>query len=182
MKGKIKIGELTFKPMIDSAKIKSEVKRIASEISRDYATCDNPPIIISILNGAFMFTSDLCRDIEFCTEVAFVKYSSYQGTLSTGEVKSLVGLNRSLEGRDIIVVDDIVDSGTTVAHIDKIINKHNPKSVRYCTLFFKPESYKQSLKIDYVAMEIGNEFIVGYGLDYNEIGRNLREIYVVCDE
>ncbi len=182
MTDRVKIHDLVFKPMIKSDIITAAVDKVAAQISRDYASAEQPPIVISILNGAFIFTSDLCRGFDFCAEVSFVKYSSYDGVSTTGAVKSLIGLNRSIEGRDVIVVDDIVDSGNTIVHIDTIIKEMNPKSVRYCALFFKPSNYKQSLKIDYTAMNIGEEFIVGYGLDYNEQGRNLKDIYVVCNE
>ncbi len=182
MQDKIQVHDLTFEKMIDSHDIDQAVAKVATQINRDYSATNQPPIIISILNGSFMFTADLCKKLEFCPELSFIKLSSYAGTESSGDVKNLIGLNKSIEGRDIIIVEDIVDSGNTITHIDALIKGLRPASVRYCTLFLKPASYTKDIKIDYVAMEIGNEFIVGYGLDYNELGRNLQDIYVTRNE
>lgn len=178
MNAKIKLHDLVFEKMISAAEIDAAVSRVAEQINADYCSTEQPPIIFSVLNGAFMFTSDLCKKFEFCPEITFVKLSSYDGTESSGAVKSLIGLNKSVEGRDVIIVEDIVDSGNTIVYIDQYLKGLNPASVRYCSLFLKPNSYDKDVKIDYVAMEIGNEFIVGYGLDYNELGRNLQDIYV----
>ncbi len=182
MTDRVKIQELTFKPMISSSEIAAAVERVAANINRDYAHMEEPPIMICILNGSFIFMSDLCRKLDFCPEISFIKLSSYAGLESSGKVKSLVGLNTSIEGRDVIVVEDIVDSGNTIVHLEELLHELSPRSVKYCTLFLKPESYTKSITIDYVALEIGNEFIVGYGLDYNEQGRNLPDIYVVCGD
>ncbi len=182
MQQKIQIHDLYFEKMIPSERIDLAVGKVADQINRDYQSTEQPPIMMSILNGSFMFMSDLCKKLEFCPEISFVKLSSYVDTATSGVIKNLIGINKSLEGRDVIIVEDIVDSGNTIIHIDALLQSLNPRSVRYCTLFLKPECYKKDLKIDYVAMEIGSEFIVGYGLDYNELGRNLRDIYVTCDE
>ncbi|MFI3282533.1 MAG: hypoxanthine phosphoribosyltransferase [Rikenellaceae bacterium] len=182
MQKKIKLYDLHFEKMIGFEEIDAAVSRVAEQINRDYANSATPPILLSILNGSFMFASDLCKKLDFCPEIAFVKLSSYEGTGSTGKVKNLIGVNSSIEGRDVIIVEDIVDSGNTIVHIDKTIKEMGVTSVRYCSLFLKPESYTKDIKIDYVAMQIGNEFIVGYGLDYKELGRNLQDIYVICDE
>ncbi len=182
MKNKIKLHDLSFERMISAEEIDAAVSKVAAQINDDYSSATQPPIIFSVLNGAFMFTSDLCKKLGFCPEISFVKLSSYSGTESSGEVKSLIGVNKSVEGRDVIVVEDIVDSGNTIVYIDQYFKGLNPASVRYCSLFLKPESYTKDVKIDYVAMNIGNEFIVGYGLDYNELGRNLQDIYVTKDE
>ncbi len=168
--------------MISAEEIDVAVSRVATQINSDYSNTAQPPIIFSVLNGAFMFTSDLCKKFDFCPEITFVKLSSYCGTESSGDVKSLIGLNKSVEGRDVIIVEDIVDSGNTIVYIDQYLKGLKPASVKYCSLFLKPDSYSKDVKIDYVAMEIGNEFIVGYGLDYNELGRNLQDIYVTHDE
>ncbi len=182
MQDKIQLHDLVFEKMIGAQTIDEAVTRVAAEINRDYADVEQSPIIFSVLNGAFMFTSDLCKKLDFCPEISFVKLSSYEGTETSGAVKSLIGLNKPVEGRDVIIVEDIVDSGNTIVHIDAMLKELSPKSVRYCSLFLKPDSYKKSVHIDYVAMEIGNEFIVGYGLDYNELGRNLQDIYVTHNE
>ncbi len=182
MQDKIQLYDLLFEKMISAEDIDAAVGRVAAQINRDYADAKQPPIIFSVLNGSFMFTSDLCKKLNFCPEIAFVKLSSYCGTESSGAIKSLIGVNKSVEGRDIIIVEDIVDSGNTIVNIDQLLSDLSPASVKYCSLFLKPESYKKSITIDYVAMEIGNEFIVGYGLDYNELGRNLQDIYVTRNE
>ncbi len=182
MQEKIQLHNLIFEKMISAQEIDSAVSRVAEQINRDYANTAQPPIIFSILNGAFMFTSDLCKKLDFCPEISFVKLSSYEGTESSGAIKNLIGINKSIEGRDVIIVEDIVDSGNTIVHLDELLKLLNPASLKYCSLFLKPESYTKSIHIDYVAMEIGNEFIVGYGLDYNELGRNLCDIYVTRNE
>ena len=134
-----------------------------------------------MLNGSFMFMSDLIKKIEFQNELSFVKLASYEGTSSTGQVKSLLGLNGSIEGRHVIVVEDIVDTGESIEHMLRDLEARRPASVAVCTLFFKPNSYRKQIPIEYKALEIGNEFIVGYGLDYDQLGRNLKDIYVVTD-
>lgn len=182
MQDKIQLHDLTFERMISAETIDAAVKRVAEQINCDYGNRELPPIIFSVLNGSFMFTSDLCKKFEFCPEITFVKLSSYTDTKSSGCVRSLIGLNKPIEGRDVIVVEDIIDSGNTIVHIDEMLREMNPASIRYCALFLKPDSYKKDVKIDYVALEIGNEFIVGYGLDYNELGRNLQDIYVTHNE
>ena len=128
-----------------------------------------------------MFMSDLIKKIEFQNELSFVKLASYDGTCSTGCVKSLIGLNNSIEGRHVIIVEDIVDTGESIEHMIKELESRNPASIEVCTLFFKPGSYRKQLPIKYRAMEIGNEFIVGYGLDYDQLGRSLKDIYVVTE-
>ena len=125
--------------------------------------------------------SDLLKKIDFCCEISFVKLSSYCGTCSSGEVTNLIGLNRDIAGRDVIIVEDIVDTGASIEHMVAELQRHNPASIRVCTLFFKPKAYTRSIPIDYPAMEIGNEFIVGYGLDYDQLGRNLKDVYVVTE-
>ncbi|MFI3292353.1 MAG: hypoxanthine phosphoribosyltransferase [Rikenellaceae bacterium] len=182
MQDKIQIHDLLFEKMIDSTDIDVAVAKVAEQVNSDYAQTEQPPIMMSILNGSFMFMSDLCKKLTFCPEISFVKLSSYVDTATSGVIKNLIGINKELEGRDILIVEDIVDSGNTIVHIDALLKSMNPRSVRYCTLFLKPECYKKHVPIDYVAMEIGSEFIVGYGLDYNELGRNLRDIYVTHNE
>ena len=156
------------------------VAAVACRINEDYR--DKPtPLFVGVLNGSFMFMSDLIKKIEFNNELSFVKLASYEGTCSTGCVKNLIGLNNSIEGRHVIIVEDIVDTGESIEHMIGELKSHNPASIEVCTLFFKPDSYRKQLPIKYRAMEIGNEFIVGYGLDYDQLGRSLKDIYVVTE-
>ena len=163
-----------------AAKIDEAVAAVACRINEDYR--DKPtPLFVGVLNGSFMFMSDLIKKIEFNNELSFVKLASYEGTCSTGCVKNLIGLNNSIEGRHVIIVEDIVDTGESIEHMIGELKSHNPASIEVCTLFFKPDSYRKQLPIKYRAMEIGNEFIVGYGLDYDQLGRSLKDIYVVTE-
>ncbi len=181
MNSKIKVKDLTFEVMISAAEIDKAVSEVAERINKDYADVKDP-IFLGVLNGSFMFMSDLMKKIEFESELSFVKVASYEGTSTSGAVKTLIGLNDSIQGRDIIIVEDIVDSGNSIEHLVELLAEYKPSSVKICTLFFKPKAYKKQIPIDYVALEIGNEFIVGYGLDYDQLGRNLKDIYVVCNE
>lgn len=181
MDTKIKLKDLTFEVMIPGAEIDKAVEAVADKINSDYAEVQTP-IFLGVLNGSFMFMSDLMKKINFNSELSFVKLASYEGTSTTGAVKSLIGVNSSVEGRHVIVVEDIVDSGNSIEHIVSTLEALKPASIKICTLFFKPNAYQKQIPIDYVALEIGNEFIVGYGLDYDQLGRNLKDIYVICDE
>ena len=180
MKDIIKLHDKKFKIMIPAEKIDEAVTAVADRINADYAGCPTP-LFVGVLNGSFMFMSDLIKKIDFNNELSFVKLSSYEGTSSTGEVKSLIGLNGSIEGRHVIVVEDIVDTGESIEHMMRDLQARRPASVEVCTLFFKPGSYRKQVPIKYRAMEIGNEFIVGYGLDYDQLGRSLKDIYVVTE-
>ena len=180
MKDIIKLHDRKFKIMIPAEKIDEAVAAVAKRINADYA--DKPtPLFVGVLNGSFMFMSDLIKKIDFNNELSFVKLASYEGTTSTGEVRSLIGLNGSIEGRHVIVVEDIVDTGESIEHMMNDLQGRHPASVEVCTLFFKPGSYRKQIPIKYRAMEIGNEFIVGYGLDYDQLGRSLKDIYVVTE-
>ncbi|HIV33144.1 MULTISPECIES: hypoxanthine phosphoribosyltransferase [unclassified Alistipes] len=176
----IKLHDRKFRVMIPAAKIDEAVTAVAQRINADYADKDTP-LFVGVLNGSFMFMSDLIKKIEFNSELSFVKLASYEGTQTTGDVKCLIGLNQSLEGRHVIIVEDIVDTGESIERMVRDLEKLHPASIAVCTLFFKPGSYRKQIPIDYRAMEIGNEFIVGYGLDYNQLGRNLKDIYVVTE-
>ena len=176
----IKLHDRKFRVMIPAAKIDEAVTAVAQRINADYADKDTP-LFVGVLNGSFMFMSDLIKKIEFNSELSFVKLASYEGTQTTGDVKCLIGLNQSLEGRHVIIVEDIVDTGESIERMVRDLEKLHPASIAVCTLFFKPGSYRKQIPIDYRAMEIGNGFIVGYGLDYNQLGRNLKDIYVVTE-
>ena len=181
MEKTVKLHDKTFRVMIPAEQIDRAVQAVAEAINRDYADIDTP-LFVGVLNGSFMFLSDLIKKIDFTSELSFVKLASYDGEQSTGKVRSLIGLNNSLEGRHIIIVEDIVDTGNSIAHMIEELRQRNPASVEVCTLFFKPAAYKRPYPVKYRAMDIGNEFIVGYGLDYNQLGRNLKDIYVVTNE
>lgn len=181
MEKTVKLHDKTFRVMIPAEKIDQAVTAVAERINRDYADKDTP-LFVGVLNGSFMFLSDLIKKIEFNSELSFVKLSSYEGTSSTGQVKSLIGLNGSIEGRHVIIVEDIVDTGESIAHMIADLQGRKPASIEVCTLFFKPASYSKEYPVRYRALEIGNEFIVGYGLDYDQLGRNLKDIYVVTNE
>ena len=178
----IKLHDRFFKVMIPAAEIDEAVSRIARNINADYADSPQPPILVSVLSGSFMYLADLSRKLDFANEILFVKISSYEGTSSTGEVKMHLGVDFDITGRDIIIVEDIVETGTSITYMMEHLRKLNPRSVEVCTLFYKPDKYRGQTPVKYRAMEIGNEFIVGYGLDYDQLGRNLKDIYVVCDE
>ena len=173
----IRLGDKTFVPYIPEEKILAAVKNVAGRINTDMEGLN--PLFLVVLNGSFVFAADLVRDISIPCEVSFVKLASYHGTSSAGAVKELVGLNEDLEGRNVVIVEDIVDSGNTIAHLLDQVQSQRPASVCVASFLFKPEVFKRDFTIKYVGMEIGNDFIVGYGLDYNGLGRNLRDIYVI---
>lgn len=177
--GTISIKDKTFTVSIPESEIQKEVKRVASEINRDLK--DKEPLFLSVLNGSFMFTADLMRHIQIPSQISFVKLASYQGTSSTGTVSELVGLNEDIEGRTIVIVEDIVDTGLTMVRLLETLRARRPKEIRIASLLVKPDKLKVDLHIDYVAMHIPNDFIVGYGLDYDGYGRNYRDIYTVTE-
>ena len=182
MKQRVTLNDRTFEGMIPAEKIDAAIDVVAERLNRDYASCEKAPIFVSVLSGAFMFLADLTRKVTFNNEIAFVKISSYAGTSSTGEIKQHLGIDFDITGRDIIIVEDIVETGHSINYMIDYLRAKNPRSVEVCTLFFKPEKYLYQLPIKYCAMEIGNEFIVGYGLDYDQLGRNLKDIYVVTND
>jgi adenylate kinase len=171
----IKLHDKTFEPYITETEIQLIIKKIAKDITKEYK--NKQPIIIGILNGSFMFLSDLVKELNFDLEVSFVKFTSYQGTKSTGTVNELIGFNTNLKGRDIIIVEDIIDTGNTIEKVLNILKSYAVNSVKIATLLYKPTVFDKKCQINYVGLEIPNTFVVGYGLDYNELGRNLKEIY-----
>ncbi|MEE1147771.1 MAG: hypoxanthine phosphoribosyltransferase [Alistipes sp.] len=177
---KIKLLDRRFKKMIPAEEIDKAVERVAEQLNERYT--GKTPVFLGVLSGSFLFLSDLVRKINFDSRLAFVKISSYEGTQSTGNVKQQLGIDFDIEGKDIIIVEDIVETGHSMNYLLDYLQQRNPASVSICTLFFKPEKFLYEYKIDYVAMPIGNEFIVGYGLDYNQIGRNLKDIYVLDED
>ena len=177
---KIKLLDRRFKKMIPAEEIDKAVECVAEQLNERYT--GKTPVFLGVLSGSFLFLSDLVRKINFDSRLAFVKISSYEGTQSTGNVKQQLGIDFDIEGKDIIIVEDIVETGHSMNYLLDYLQQRNPASVSICTLFFKPEKFLYEYKIDYVAMPIGNEFIVGYGLDYNQIGRNLKDIYVLDED
>lgn len=177
MRESIKLWDRTFEPMIPANEIECAVERVAEQINRDYCD-DDRLLLLGVLNGSFIFLADLARRLNFKVELCFVKLASYSGCESSGEVRDLIGLDCPLDGRNVLIVEDIVDSGRSIKHICNMLDQQGVASKKICTLFFKPEAYRESLEIDYRALEIGNEFIVGYGLDYDGLGRELADIYV----
>ena len=139
------------------------------------------PIFLGVLNGSFIFAADLMREMTIPCEISFVKLASYQGTTSTGKVREVLGINENLSGRTVVIVEDIVESGQTMKQMIESLGTRNPESVRICTLFFKPEKLKEELNLDYVAFSIPDDFIVGYGLDYDGLGRELKDVYTIVE-
>lgn len=177
---KIQIKDLNFKIMLKESDILAQIDKVAERINEDLK--DKNPLFLAILNGSFMFASDLMKRVTIPCEISFVKLASYQGTTSTGKVKEVIGINEDLTGRTVVIVEDIIESGTTMKQIIESLGTRNPASVHICSLFVKPDRLKIELNIDYTVMNIGNDFIVGYGLDYDQHGRNLRDLYVLSNE
>lgn len=173
----ITVKDREFAPFIREKDIHKEVNRVAGEINRDFE--GKEPLFLCILNGSFMFAADLLRNITIPCNVSFVKLASYQGTDTTGTVKEVIGLNESLEGRHVIIVEDIVDTGYTMRDILDSLSSKGAASVSVCALLCKPDKLKVDINLKYLAMSIPNGFIVGYGLDYDGFGRNLRDIYKI---
>ncbi len=172
----IQIDDKDFDLMIEYDQIKKRTRLIGIQLNVDY---DNRvPVFVGVLNGSFIFMADLMKEVTISSEVTFVKVSSYDGAVNTGVIKQEIGLQMDLKDRDVILVEDIVDTGATLQFLIDLIKKENPASICVCTLLLKPESLKQEIdEITYVGFEIANDFVVGYGLDYKGLGRNLKDIY-----
>lgn len=173
----VHILDQDFELSIPQSVIQEKVKALAEKLNKDYA--GKNPIMICILNGAFVFAADLVRYLDFQPEILFARFASYNGLESSGKVQELIGVTANLEGRDVIIVEDIVDTGITMKNVLPQFSNRNAKSISICTFLQKPEKLQVELKVKYVAMEIPNDFIVGYGLDYNGYGRNYKDIYKV---
>jgi hypoxanthine phosphoribosyltransferase len=173
----IQIKDKKFTLSITEREIQMAVQHVAELITFDFE-CRNP-LFICVLNGAFMFAADLMKCILFPCEITFMKFSSYEGTHTTGLVKEITGLNQSVEGRNVIVVEDIVDTGITMESVIASLNAQGAKSISIASFLQKPDALQRDIKVDYVAIKIPNDFIVGYGLDYDGFGRNLKDIYTV---
>ena len=171
----IQVNDKSFWKLIPEAQIKEQVGRVANEINRDYV--GEKPVFLSVLNGAFIFAADLIREVSLPCEISFVKVSSYQGTSSTGKIQELIGLNMDIKGRHVVVVEDIIESGLTMKHLLDMLLEQHPASLQVCALLQKPNRLQVELDVKYCCFRIPDDFIVGYGLDYNEEGRNLKDIY-----
>jgi len=176
----IKINGKRFRVSIPEAEIKRRVKELAGQISKDLERKN--PLFLGVLNGSFIFAADLMREMTIPCEISFVKLASYQGTTSTGKVTEVIGINEDLTGRTVVIVEDIVESGATMQRMIEQLGTRNPESVRICTLFFKPDKLKEDLNLDYVAFRIPDDFILGYGLDYDQAGRGLRDVYTIIED
>ena len=176
---KITLKDKTFKKFISYEKISEAIDEVANKINADFEGCTDVPILLCVLNGSIMFMGELMKRINFDCQTISIKLTSYEGTSTTGKVKQAMGLTSSIEGRRVIVVEDIVDSGNTIVELNEILKEKGAAESKICTLLLKPDAYKKDIKIDYVAMEIPNDFIVGFGLDYDELGRNYKDIYTL---
>ncbi len=175
----VKIKDKTFETSIPEAEILQHIKDIAARINKDME--GKNPLFLAVLNGSFMFAADLMKEITIPCEISFVKLASYQGVLSTGKVREVIGLNEDITGRTIVIIEDIIDTGRTMHQMLDSLQTRNPESIHLCTLFVKPDKIEEPLDIEYAAFTIPNDFIVGYGLDYDQQGRNLREIYTLVE-
>lgn len=178
---RVEIDEKIFELMLEYEQIKKRTRLIGIQLNVDFE--NRIPVFVGVLNGSFVFLGDLIKEISISSEVTFIKVSSYDGDKSTGEIKQEIGLQMSLKDRDVIVVEDIVDTGETLNYILELIRKEDPASVNVCSLLLKPKSLRKPIEeLVYVGFEIPDEFVVGYGLDYNGLGRNLKDIYRAVPE
>lgn len=173
----IKVKDKSFTVTISERAIKSQIKRVAEKINRDYE--GKQPVFLAVLNGSFIFAADLLREIDVPCEISFIKLASYEGTNTTGNVREIIGLNIDITGRPVIIVEDIVDTGLTMAHMLETLKPQNPESIEICTLLLKPSKLQVKLDIKYCCKQIPDDFVVGYGLDYDGFGRNTKDIYTI---
>ena len=171
----LKVHDKEFKPYLTALQIDHQIKRIAATINTDYA--GKKPLFIAILNGAFMFASDLFKEINIEAEICFIKLASYKGVRSTGQVVTAIGLDVDLFGRDVVILEDIVDTGKTLSQFLPQLNHHHPSSLKIAALLHKPDALLHPITIDYLGFIVPNIFLLGYGLDYDGLGRNIKEIY-----
>lgn len=175
----IVVNDKTFVPYLTAKKIDDEIKRLGNEINSDYA--GKNPLFICILNGSFMFASDLFKELNCDPEICFIKLASYKGTRSTGHVITSIGLDESLKGRHVIILEDIVDTGKTLNEFLPQLKDQQPASLKIVALLHKPEALKHPITIDYLGFNVPNKFLLGYGLDFDGLARNLKEIYQLVE-
>lgn len=178
MEAPVLVNDKLFEPMISPQKIREAVEDIAARINADYA--EKKPVFLCVLNGSYVFAADLLRKIGVPCKVSFIKYASYSGTQTTQYIKNLIGLNEELAGQDVIIVEDIIDTGLTISHLLKELAPMHPGSVKVAAFCFKKDAFRGDFRIDYFGMEIPDEFVVGYGMDYDGCGRNLEGIYKIA--
>ncbi|MBR5907189.1 MAG: hypoxanthine phosphoribosyltransferase [Bacteroidales bacterium] len=178
---RIQLHDKIFRLYMPHDDIQAAVKNVADKINNDLKDADTP-LFIGVLTGSFMFLSDLMKNIEIPCEICFIRLASYEGTSSTGKVKQLLGLTQNVKNRTVVVVEDIVDTGGTITELDSILKDAGAKDIKYCTLLFKPDNYKGHIDVHYPALQIPRDFIVGYGLDYDQLGRQYKDIYVLDED
>ena len=176
---KITLKDKTFKLSIPYERISAAIDNVAEKINNDFKGSEDIPVLLCVLNGSIMFMGELMKRLEFDCQIVSTKLTSYDGTSSTGKVKQALGLTADLTGKRVIIVEDIIDTGNTIVELKRILAEAGASATYICSLLLKPEAYHKDIPIDYVAMEIPNDFIVGFGLDYDEIGRNYKDIYVL---
>ncbi len=179
---KIKLLDKTFVPFISHAELMEATDRVAEQVKADFSDRNDVPILLCVLNGSISFTAELMKRLDFELQLVSTKYTSYLGTSSTGNVTQAIGFTTDVRGRRILIVEDIIDSGDTVAAVKAKLLAEGAAEVKICTMLFKPDAFKNDYKIDYIGINIPNKFIVGFGLDYKELGRNLNDIYVLDGE
>lgn len=176
------VGDRKFKKLIPYETLLEYIDKLAERINGDYSEREHMPLFVGVLNGSFMFCAELMKKIDFPCEISFVKLASYHGLSSLGEVSELIGLKEDIKGRDIVIVEDIVETGGSIEKLVNTLQPLSPKSIHIATMLFKPYKYTKQIEIRYPAMEVPDDFIIGFGLDYNGLGRNLKDIYTVIDE
>ena len=178
----IKLKDKTFRVSIPYEEISKAIDKVAEKINSDFNGCEDVPVLLCVLNGSIMFMGELMKRLDFNCQIVSTKLTSYDGTSSTGKVKQALGLTADITGRRVIIIEDIVDTGNTIVELQKILAEAGASESKICTLLYKPEACRKDLSLDYVAMEIPNDFIVGFGLDYDELGRNYKDIYTLVKE
>ncbi|MBS1653178.1 MAG: hypoxanthine phosphoribosyltransferase [Bacteroidetes bacterium] len=173
----ISVKDKQFKPFISEASILKAVQNVANKINAEMSAKN--PVFLVVLNGSFMFASDLLKNIAFPCQISFIKVASYHGTSSSGAVTELIGLTEDLTNKNIVIIEDIVDTGVTLEKLYNVLMKKNVAEIKVATALLKPKSYNKKYPIDFVGIEIENEFVIGYGLDYDGYGRNLKELYII---
>jgi len=172
----VRVNDLDFRPFISDQDIQNRIKQIAEQMNHDLK--NESPLFLGILNGSFMFAADLMKEVNIKSEITFVKLASYNGLQSSGDVKTRMGLEKSVKGRTVVIVEDIIDSGNTMNEILNVLKKEEPSRIIIAALLLKPDALQYSIDVDYVGFKVPNDFLVGYGLDYDGLGRNLKNIYV----
>ncbi len=175
----VKVLDKEFEISITHDQIQDAIEKVAEKINNELSGKD--VIFLGILNGAFMFASDLYKNLTFNSQISFLKLASYTGTSSSGTVKRLIGVNEDLKNKVVVIIEDIIDTGHTIDHIIKQLKGYEPAEIKIATFLFKPDAYQSDIPIDYIGMEIPNDFIIGYGLDYDGFGRNLKHIYKIIE-